>query len=79
MIVDQLAHLPADAAERVVPTHTLKLAADALHGVEQSIGCVVQPMLPEPLEAPIAACRYVVVIGPYVDDLIAIYRDLEPT
>jgi hypothetical protein len=36
-------------------------------------------MLPEPLEAPIAACRYVVVIGLDVDDLIAIYRDLEPT
>jgi len=79
MIVDKLADLPADAAERVVPTHTLKLAADALHGVEESIGCVVQPMLLEPLEARITACRYVAVIGLDVDDLIAIYRDLEAT
>jgi hypothetical protein len=36
-------------------------------------------MLLEPLEAPIAACRNVVVVGLDVDDLVAVYRDLEPT
>jgi hypothetical protein len=36
-------------------------------------------MLLEPLEAPIAVRRYVVVVGLDVDDLVAVYRDLEPT
>jgi hypothetical protein len=36
-------------------------------------------MLLEPLEASIAASRDVVVVGLDVDDLVAVYRDLEPT
>jgi hypothetical protein len=79
MAVDQLAHFAADTPERVVPTRALKLAVNALHGVEQSIGCVVHPMLLEPFEATVPARGYVVVVGLDVDDLVAIHRDLEPT
>jgi hypothetical protein len=35
-------------------------------------------MLLEPLEAPVPAGGYVIVVGFDVDDLVAIYRDLEP-
>ena len=79
MAVDQLAHLPADAPERVVPAYPLKLSVGPLHGVEQSIGRVVHPMLLEAFEASIATCRNVVVVGLDIDDLVAVYRDLEPT
>jgi hypothetical protein len=41
VIVDQLADLVANVAERVVPTHTLELAIGPLHGIEQPIGRVV--------------------------------------
>jgi hypothetical protein len=36
-------------------------------------------MLLEAFDASIAACRHVVVVGLDIDDLVAVYRDLEPT
>ena len=72
-------NLAADAAERVVPAHAPKLAVDSLHGIEQSIGRVVHPMLLQPLEASVPARRHMVVVGFDVDDAVALNRDLEPT
>ncbi len=68
----------ADLGQGLVPRHTLPVLADALHGMADAVGRIVEAVLFEPLHAAEALGRDVVFVGANLQDLVILDGHLEP-